>query len=172
MRINRHDRRTANPPRQGAFTLTELMIVVAIIAILAAVAAPSLDSALMASKLRSYANELVAGSFLARGEAIKRNAVVTMCVSTDGLTCATGGWEQGWIVLAGTEVLMRQQAAASGYRVTGSVSAVTFQPTGFGAQAATITACRASPVGSQERVVRISTTGRASVSKTTTGSCT
>lgn len=157
--------------RRSGVTLIELMVVIAIVAILAGMAAPSLDSALMAGKLRSYANELVAGSFLARGEAIKRNTVVTMCVSTDGTTCTTGGWEQGWIVLAGTDVLMRHQATSTGYRMTGTVSSVTFQPTGFGAQAATITACRASPLGDQERVVRISTTGRAAVTKTTTGTC-
>lgn len=164
------------------FTLVELMVTVAVMAILLGIAIPSFTEITLSSKLRSYANDLVASAQLARGEAIKRNAVVRMCVSTDGASCVSGGWEQGWVVFhdvdkdgaldAGETVLQRQKAAASGFKITGTVSGVSFQPSGVGATLATLKVCRAAPsVGSQERVVNISATGRATVSKTATGSC-
>ena len=157
------------------FTLIELMVTISVMAILLMIAVPSFNDATLGSKLGSYANNLVAGAHLARSEAIKRNAVVTLCVSSNGTSCASGGWEQGWIVLAadGT-VVQRQQALPAGLKVNrvGGADSLTFQPSGVGAISATFTVCRATPtVGGQERVVLISATGRPSVSKTTAGSC-
>jgi len=154
------------------FTLVELMVTVTIMAILLSFGVPAYQDAVLSNKLGGYANALVASSLLARGEAIKRNAQVTMCVSTNGTTCATGGWEQGWIVLAGTTVIHRQAALGTGFRGNGSATNVIFQPTGMGATQTSVTFCRATPsVGDQERVVSISATGRPSVSKTSAGSC-
>lgn len=151
------------------------MIAVAVLAILMAVAVPSFKESSLSSQLRAMANNVIASTHLARSEAFKRNAVVTMCVSTDGATCAgAGSWEQGWIVAAGGVVLERQTASPGGYKIneTASVNSLSFQPSGAGSTAATLTVCRATPdVGSQERVVTIDSTGRARVSQTTTASC-
>ena len=157
------------------FSLIELIVVIAILGIITAIAIPSFNETMLGAKLRSYANTLVGNAYLARGEAIKGNAPVTICVSTNGTSCSTTGkWEDGWIVLKGATVVQRQEALAAGYKVTetdGKIS-LTFQPTGIGATKATLTICRAKPKpGSQERVVTISTTGRPSASKTTAGSC-
>jgi len=159
---------------QHGFTLIELMITLAVFAVLLAVIVPSYSDMTLGSKLRSQANELVAGAVLARSEAIKRNSAVRMCVSADGASCIAGGWEQGWVVFhdvdddgaldVGEAVLLQHQAAASGFKITGSVTSVRFQATGLGATQASLTVCRATPtVGGQERVVSISLTGRASV---------
>lgn len=155
------------------FTLIELMVTVAVLGVLAALAAPSFNEAILSNKLTSYANNFVASSTLARSEAIKRNAIVTLCRSADGLECAdSGGWQQGWIVLGGTTVIHYQQALSSDYRLTGDTYSIDFQPIGAGATAANLTLCRATPSpGGQERVLTLSATGRASVSTTRTGSC-
>ncbi len=177
-------------PTGSGFTLIELMITITIFAILMATAAPSLIDVVLGNKLSAYANSLVASTLTARSEAIKRNAVITLCVSTDGATCATtGGWEQGWIVMcnsnissnvcntAGTStiVIQRQPTAASGLKITeaSSLRTLSFDPTGVGTTAATLTVCRATPsAGRMERVVTISVSGRPSVAKTTAGVCT
>lgn len=159
------------------FSLIELMVTIAVAAVLLAVAAPSFNDATLSGKLTSYANNLVASAALARAESIKRNATVTLCVSSNGSSCASSGsWEDGWIVVLsdGTTIIQAQPTAVSGYKITEASSkrSLTFQPTGVGATTATLTVCRATPtVGSQERVVSISATGRASVTRTTTGSC-
>lgn len=82
------------------FTLVELMITVAIAAILAAVAAPSFRDFVYESRLRSKAGELVSDLNFARLEAVKRNARVLVCAKTAaGNACsATTDWQNGWVV--------------------------------------------------------------------------
>ena len=74
---------------------------------------------------------------------------------------------------AAATVIQRQQAVPADLKVTqtGGTSALSFQPIGVGATAAIFTVCRGSPVGSQERVVRVSATGIANVTRTTAGAC-
>jgi len=180
--------RAAPTVNQRGFTLIELMITIGVMAVLLGIAVPSFNEAVLGGKLGSYANNFVASVNMARSEAIKRSVQVTLCASADGSTCATSGsWEQGWVVKCKTTnnttcdaagpnwiVLYKQQALASGLKMTESASnlSMLFEPTGVGATSATIKVCRATPsVGSQERVISVTATGRASVSKTTTGSC-
>lgn len=157
---------------QYGFTLIELMVTIAVLAVLLGIAIPSFTESTLGSRLRTEANGLAAGALLARSEAIKRNETVRFCASSNGTTC-TGTWASGWIVRsAGGAVLMVHGAAPRGFLVSSSEAGIDFQASGVGATSATFTVCRATPsVGSQERVVNISATGRATVSKTTTGSC-
>jgi type IV fimbrial biogenesis protein FimT len=166
--MTRHSRNAA-----GGFTLVEAMMAITVMAILMAIAVPSFKDASLSSQLRASANDLATSAYLARSEALKRNAVVTLCMSSDGATCATtGGWEQGWIVLSGS-ALKAHSAAPTGLRITaGGVTSLSFQPTAVGATAATFTVCRSTPrVGREERVVTIDATGRPWIKRTTNASC-
>jgi type IV fimbrial biogenesis protein FimT len=170
--LNRRERLHCGPVT--GFSLVELMVTVAVLAVLLAMAAPTFNQTILSYRLSSFANDLVGSTLLARSEAIKRNTVVTLCVSIDGSTCGagTGGWEQGWIVRSGADVLQQRQALPTGIRMSSATTTVNFQPTGLGATQATVTVCRATPnVGNEERVVTINATGRAAVTKTTSGIC-
>lgn len=169
------------------FSLIELMVTLAVLAVLMGIAVPSFQAMSLSTQLRSIGNNLAASVQLARSEAIKRNGVVQLCASSDGASC-TGSWEQGWIVLApdNATVIHAQAAQTSGYLVTANkegtstgVASLKFQPSGVGlkldAETAIATAefrvCRSTPVGSQERKVRVSSTGRTTVTTTYDGSC-
>jgi len=160
-------------PAQHGFTIVELMVTLTILSMLVYVAVPSFRDAGLPSQLRAIANGMVAASQVARSEAIKRNTTVQLCVSADGLTCGTGNWQQGWIVISGTTVLHSEPAAPSGYRVTpaGGSAALSFDATGLGATPDSFTVCRQTPRGAQERIVTVTAAGRASVKTTTTGLC-
>ncbi len=67
------------------------MVVVAIIAILAALAAPSFTPLIERWRVRQAAENLTATLYFARSEAIKRGGGVTID--------ATGGWKTGWKVV-------------------------------------------------------------------------
>jgi type IV fimbrial biogenesis protein FimT len=156
------------------FTLIELMVTTAVLAIILGIAIPAFSEITLGNKLSSYANNLVASAHLARSEAIKRNAVVTMCASSNGLSCDSGEWQQGWIITSAGELIFKQQALATGFKITetNDMTDLSFQPTGYGATQATLTVCRAAPsAGASERVVTISLTGRPNVAKTANGIC-
>ena len=76
---------------QRGFTTTELMIVVAIVAVLTAIAVPNMRSMIQTQRVRTASFDLNAGVTVARSEAIKRNSSVTM-------TPGAGGWVDGWTV--------------------------------------------------------------------------
>jgi len=81
------------------FTLVELMIVVAIAAIVLVFGVPSFQEAIRQNRLTTYTNEFITALNLARSEALKRRQAVRLCKSTDSRTCAaSGGFEQGWII--------------------------------------------------------------------------
>jgi len=82
------------------FTLLELMVTVAILAIGAAIAAPSYSAMLKSNRTKSVASELLAALSLARSEAARRGQPVSICKSSDGSSCAGSNtqWDSGWIV--------------------------------------------------------------------------
>jgi type IV fimbrial biogenesis protein FimT len=89
-----------NLPRQSrGFTLIELMVALAVMALLMMVAVPSFQSTIASSRVTSVTNELVGTLAAARTEAIRRGVRVTVCASADGASCATSGdWSQGWVM--------------------------------------------------------------------------
>jgi len=70
--------------------MTELMIVVMIIGIMASLAAPSFSDLIKSQRMKSVASDLNAALARTRSEAIKRNRSVTMTPTT------AGAWQYGW----------------------------------------------------------------------------
>jgi len=85
--------------KAAGFTLIELMITVAVVAVLLVVGVPSLKTFMQTNRLISSTNDLISALHIARTEAIKNNARVSICESSNGKTCGnTGNWRTGWIV--------------------------------------------------------------------------
>jgi type IV fimbrial biogenesis protein FimT len=160
----------------NGFTLIELMVVLVIIAVILMIGVPSYTVLTQRIKLKSHANELVSSAYLARSEAIKRNASMLLCTSTDGTTC-TGGddWEQGWIVMDPNDTVIKyQQSLAAGiilFDLSSStgIDTVTFQSSGV-VTPARFKLCQQTPsVGVEEKRITISATGRPRIETTTDG---
>jgi type IV fimbrial biogenesis protein FimT len=159
----------ACPPAQRGFTLVELMVTVSIVAILAMIAVPSYNEAMLGSKLNTLANNFVASAQLARSEAIKRNTPVTLCASADGTSCG-GNWRDGWVVLAGGAAVYTQGPFPSNFLLAGNVTSINFQPTGVGATCAKLDLSN-SKYTSQARVLTVTATGRPKSEKSSTFAC-
>ena len=82
------------------FTMIELLVVVAIAAILATIGIPALQGTLRDFRQKSALSLLVSDLNQARGEAIKRNSRVLLCVrDAAGTACAAStNWLSGWVV--------------------------------------------------------------------------
>lgn len=95
-----------NKMKQSGFTLIELMMVLAIAAILFTVAVPSFVAMSKNNRLSSHVNTFVTSLHLARSEAYKRKTRVILCSTANPTnaepTC--GGtardWSTGWLVYA------------------------------------------------------------------------
>ena len=83
---------------QKGFTLYELMITVAIVALVLAFGIPNLVDFRQNSRMTSTANDLHSAFHMARSEAARSKSNITICASSDPFgansTC-DGTWEQG-----------------------------------------------------------------------------
>ena len=82
---------------QTGFTLIELMITVAVAAVLMGVAMPVLSGLVFRTPLSTTTNELVSQLALARSEAVSSGRETVLCGSTDGFSC-DGRWERGFAI--------------------------------------------------------------------------
>lgn len=137
--------------RQHGVTLFELVIVMLIIAILAAIGVPTYQYVTTSSRMSSELNALLGDLQYARSEAVRQGQTVTVCIAdqtTPPYACAAAGtsdWSQGWLVFsdvgatqnydsgAGDVVLRVQNAFIGGdtFADSDNVNAVSFNRDGF-----------------------------------------
>jgi len=95
--------------RRNGFTLIDILVAVAIIAIVLVFGVPTLRNTVQQNQISTQANALVIALNYARSEAINRNLPVIVCAAaipssgTSPSTCSGGTtWNNGWIVFTDT----------------------------------------------------------------------
>ncbi len=134
-----------NHKSQTGFTLIELMIVLLIVSVVSAIGGPIFNETIKRNRLRTQADRILTTLNLTRSEAVKRNQSVSICRSSDGVSC-TGDWEDGWIVFtnrdgddtvdAGVDQVIRvYRGINKGYTLSGTIAASTLTYFGDGSYA-------------------------------------
>jgi type IV fimbrial biogenesis protein FimT len=126
------------------FTMIEMLMTMAIAAILLSLAIPSFRYVTNSNRIASELNGLLGDLQLARAEAIKEGRTVTVCQSTDGATCTNStSWQGGWIVFSDPvnvgvydpgETYIRKQKPFSGtdaFVASNNVTIITFNREGY-----------------------------------------
>lgn len=184
---------TMNVPQrqQTGFTLIELMVVVAIVAIMVAIATPSFVSLIQSNRVSAEVNSFAGDLQFARSEAIKQGIPVSVCASSDGKNClGANTWQSGWIVFsdvdgsgtvtAGDTVLRVRPAWKGGdtFAAAPSIVAVTYSRDGFAnlpvasPGASIMLALRTAPVNAAAtRCVSVNRVGHQTVLQGGKGAC-
>ena len=167
------------------FTLLELIVVIAILGITMAIAAPNLMTMISNNRISSNASDFAAALQLAKAEAVARVNPVILCKKNTGSTgcIASGDWSQGWIVFsddngnggvdggANEAILLVHDALDSGITFGGSTTqvdtAIVFRPSGTSnvTSTGTLIICFDGHFDYSARGIMITITGRGSVMK-------
>lgn len=162
--------------RQIGFTLTELMVAIAVLSILLSLAAPSFQSLIAQSRLTAISTQLRSALLTARSEAIKSNRQVTVCASENQSSCSNGSWGSGSIAFIdrdiigkindGDEIIKQFQRASSTLQVlqTGLNGSVSFTPDGASDSSGAFMVCDQSG-NAEPRRVCLSRSGAVDVRK-------
>jgi type IV fimbrial biogenesis protein FimT len=114
------------PAFTHGFTAIELLTVMAIIAIVAAIAMPDLSNLLVNQRLRAAGTDLMSSLIVARSEAIKRNGPVEVRPASGA------DWTQGWVVqaTASNEQLDKKNPLGSNVTVSLAPASIAYQHNG------------------------------------------
>lgn len=141
--------------RNAGFTLVELLVTIAVFAIIATLAVPSMQQLMASQRVRSVASDIASDLVIARNEAVKRGDSVQ-------LAPAASGWAGGWTlkVASTSELLSSRNAAGSGVTFASSPLTVTYDKYGRLSGAASVVRFSINGTGASERCVSIDPSGR------------
>lgn len=83
---------------QSAFTLIEMLIVVALLSILGLVAVPALVDFIEANRQQALYHQVIRAVHHARSHAVTQRVAVELCGTQDGISCHTD-WSRGWLLM-------------------------------------------------------------------------
>ena len=166
------------------FTLLELVIIIAILAITMAIAAPGLGTMIANNRISGSVNDFVAALQFAKAEAASRVNPVTLCKKNATSTgCIAGGdWQQGWIVFSDLNgdgavngadtILLNHEALDANISFGGTAgvtTSITYRPSGTTSITNTevLIICDNRGFADSAKGVLVTITGRGSVMKAT-----
>lgn len=163
----------ANKKRQHGVTLLEMLITLAIAAILLTMVAPNVQSILTKNKITAEINEMSGLLQFARFTAIDEQATAVVCPSADFAACGTD-WNAPKIVfvdLNGNDardtaepLLLTSQSISSTNDMVSSTDVIRFLDSGAANTAATVKLCPNSKDAKFARALFVSLQGRTRIS--------
>lgn len=155
---------------QKGFTLIELMVTLAVLAIVLSMAAPSFSSMLQDNRASALGSELQGALQFACSEAVKRRQSVVICRSNAGGSgCESGtDWSGGWLVRQASGPVIKIWDSASGLAIVGPSAGVSFLGSGMASSASNFSVKPGNCSGKQKRLIAVSATGTATL---TEGTC-
>lgn len=162
--------------KQRGFTLIELMVTLAVAAILITVGLPSFANFIKRSQITEQRDSLYSSLMLARSEAVNRGHSMSVCVSANQSSCnaigaGTVSWAPGWLVFTdpdedglvdADETVLKVMAAIDGGNSLewGDGRRITFDNEGSSNSVGTFTFCDSSDDVQFARAIIISSSGR------------
>ncbi len=170
--------------KSKGFTLIELMITLAIAAIVMTIGVPAFQDMIRNNRAIAQTNDFISALNFARSESIKRGQRVVLCKSSGGAACTTdGNWDQGWMIFVdnsgnaavdtGEEILRVHEALTGGNTLVGNTNVANYisyssdgttrlASNAFQSGTLTFGLCNSSQ---QKNTIVISDTGRARIEK-------
>ncbi|MBY0544756.1 MAG: GspH/FimT family pseudopilin [Gammaproteobacteria bacterium] len=165
---------------KAGFTFVEMLMTLALVAILIGIALPSYRSIMQNIRVSGITNDFVSTLSYARGEALKRDTPVAICAASNNTfsTCGSNAnWANGWIVFvdansdgviaSSTDILKTHDALVTGSLITTSLPYIIYNRSGFlGSNTGSLTITAGGCSGMSANLITLTITGRASVTST------
>ena len=166
----RSSKNVARPPASRAaglvagFTLVELMVTCAVIGILAVVGLPAMNWMINAGRLQGHASDISAALQMARSEAVRRNASISVCGSSNGTAC-DGNWANLITVVASSNEVLQVTPVRPPVQLSASANSITYRANGF-TTGSSFTVCIPTDSPRQNRrILSVTAAGKVSTAK-------
>ncbi len=124
--------------RERGMTMVEISVSLGLLAIGLTQAVPTMYGVVMKNELSATSNALIAGLNHARASAITLGRDITICPSSDSVSCAENAWVSGWIVFndangngeAESSEIIRASMLDNKLNMQGFGESIVFRPNG------------------------------------------